>query len=218
MMGCLIRNSALMISVCLISGFTYAANCDCTQKVGKCSGAINFLKKFGSPPSYGAEFEVYSSEKTCSKVEYFIDNLPRQTVLSNKNKEVESTFGTKPITQDSIVYSSCFICKNLDNNDNQVNVENSRKESESPFNGRWVATDRNIMGFTNTTTYDVSVKNNSLTGSYSGKTGSGALTGTVNGNKAVVSCSGCFTVKWDLIDENTIKYTYPFGSGIIRKN
>lgn len=94
MLKSIFKNSTLMIIICSLNSLVYAANCDCTKKVGSCSGAINFLKKFGSPPSFGAEFEVYSSEKSCSSVEYFIDNLPRQTILSNKNKEIESTFGT----------------------------------------------------------------------------------------------------------------------------
>ena len=154
---------------------------------------------------------------TCSKVEYFVDNLPSQTILSNKNKEVESAFGTKPINQESIVYSACYVCKNLDEKDDKANAKNSEREKESPFNGHWVASDRNIMGFKNTLIYDVTVKNNQITGSYSGTNGSGILSGSVNGNTATISCSGCFTIKWNLIDDKTIKYSYPFGSGTIRK-
>ncbi len=199
------------------SSYSFAANCDCTQKIGKCSGAINFLKKFGSPPSYGAEFEVYSSEKTCSKVEYFVDNLPNQTILSNKNKELESAFGTKPITAESIVYSACYVCKNLDEKNEPSSAKSNEKEIESPFNGRWVASDRNIMGFTNTTTYDVTVRKNMLTGTFVANGNSGSLSGTVSGNKATVKCSGCFTVTWTLLDDRTIRYSYPFGSGTIRK-
>lgn len=215
MLRSIFKNSTLMIIICSLNSLVYAANCDCTQKVGKCSGAINFLKKFGSPPSFGAEFEVYSSEKSCSSVEYFIDNLPRQTILSNKNKEIESTFGTKPINKDSIVYSACYVCKNLEDKNNQSNSRSS--ENDSPFNGRWTSTDRNVMGFKNTSTYDVSVKNNHITGSYSGTAGNGTISGTVNGNQAIISCSGCFTVKWNLVDDKTIKFSYPFGSGTLRK-
>ena len=202
----------LALSICVFSNLAFA-DCDCQQRVGTCTGAINFVKGFGSSPSYGAEIEVYSSVKQCSKVEYLVDNTPYQTILSNKNKDTESLFGTKPITQESVKYTGCYVCKNTDVKDNS----SSKNTSNSPFEGTWVAKDKNIMGFENSTTYKISVANNVLSGSYSGTNGSGNLTGSVNGNKAVVKCSGCFTVTWNLIDDRTVKYSYPFGSGTIRK-
>lgn len=202
----------ITLIVCLMGNVSHAA-CDCQQRVGTCTGAINFVKNFGSAPSFGAEIEVYSSEKQCSKVEFLVDSTPYQTILTNKNKDSETVFGSKSINPDSIKYTGCFICKSTDEQVNNI----SKNSTISPFEGKWVGVDRNIMGFKHTSTYDVSVKNNIISGYFDGNGNSGPISGTISGNTAIIQCSNCFTIKWTLIDDKTIKYSYPFGSGTIRK-
>ena len=108
------RVLSILVANVFISIAGWAAQCDCQQVVGKCTGAIELTKSFGSAPSFGAEIAVYSSEKVCSKVEYFVDSTPYQTVLVNRNKDTESLFGTSPINRESVRYSACYVCKNLE--------------------------------------------------------------------------------------------------------
>lgn len=103
------KTSALIISS-LMPYLAWGADCDCQKIVGSCRGSIEFVKSFGSTPSYGAEIIVHSSERTCLKVEYYLDGTPHQTVLVNKRSEPESLFGTNPITAANISFSSCKIC------------------------------------------------------------------------------------------------------------
>lgn len=106
--------TAFLVCLAVYSPSALAQQCDCRQVVGKCTGAIELLKTFGSAPSFGAELAVYSSEKVCSKVEYTVDATPYQTVLVNRSKDTENLFGTSPITKESVRYSACFVCKNLE--------------------------------------------------------------------------------------------------------
>jgi hypothetical protein len=94
-----------------LSGTNAYAECDCTQQVGTCTGAIEFVRAYGSNKNYGAELIVHSNVKSCSKVEYFIDGTPYQTILINRNSEPESTFGTSPITEKNVQYSKFVVCK-----------------------------------------------------------------------------------------------------------
>lgn len=89
----------------------FANQCDCQTVVGTCQGAVQVTKAFGSAPSYGAEVEIYSSERVCSKVEYFVDGTPYQTMLVNRNKDTENVFGTSPISSSSVRFSACKVCK-----------------------------------------------------------------------------------------------------------
>lgn len=100
----------IALSLATSLGLATASECDCQKVVSSCMGAIEFVKGYGSAPSFGAEFIVHSSERRCSKVEYFIDNTPHQTILVNRRQEAESTFGTKPIAAQNITYKSCSVC------------------------------------------------------------------------------------------------------------
>lgn len=95
----------------VISGAASAADCDCQIVVGNCAGAIEFIKSYGSSKSFGAEIIVHSSEASCSKVEYFVDSTPYQTILVNRKEESESLFGTSPISEKNVRYSACHVCK-----------------------------------------------------------------------------------------------------------
>jgi hypothetical protein len=107
--------NACAISLYLMTVFTAgaasAADCDCQTVVANCSGAIEFVRGYGSSKNYGAEIKVHSSAPSCSKVEYFVDSTPYQTILINRNEESESLFGTSPITEKNIKYSACRVCK-----------------------------------------------------------------------------------------------------------
>lgn len=87
---------------------------DCEKVIGRCEGLIELVRSFGSTKSFGAEL-IHSSEMRCSKVEYYVDGTPYQTILANRNKEPESVFGTKPITGENISFSACYICASASN-------------------------------------------------------------------------------------------------------
>jgi hypothetical protein len=50
---------------------------------------------------------VSSLAATCSKVEYYLDNTPCQTILRSSNGEAESLFSTKPIRKKNIDLNRC---------------------------------------------------------------------------------------------------------------
>lgn len=129
----------------LLSVVAIANQCDCQQVIGKCTGAIELTKAFGSAPSYGAEIAVYSSEKVCSKVEYFVGSTPYQTLLVNRNKETDNLFGTSPILPESIKYSACFICKNLDVIRGEVDSKRATV-APSPLSGTWSGYTTSLFG------------------------------------------------------------------------
>ncbi|MFK3779127.1 hypothetical protein [Agrobacterium sp. NPDC089420] len=81
--------------------------CDFQKRAGSCTGTIRLKSTSGSKPSYAARFRVSSSAPVCSKVEYYIDNTPHQTILQMTNSADESTFGTKPISRDNFEVKNC---------------------------------------------------------------------------------------------------------------
>lgn len=128
----------------LASSYVFPNQCDCQQIVGKCTGAVELTKTFGSAPSYGAELAVYSSEKVCSKVEFLVDSTPYQTILVNRNKDTESVFGTAPISPQSVRYSTCSICANT-----EASRDNRKPDSRttlSPVAGTWSGYTTSMFG------------------------------------------------------------------------
>ena len=101
---------ALGLMLATTSLIAQAADCNCQEVTGACLGSIEFVKSFGSKPSYGAEIIVHSSESRCSKVEYFVDGTPYQTILVNRRSAPESLFGTSPIAERNVTFSTCKVC------------------------------------------------------------------------------------------------------------
>ncbi|MBP2235250.1 hypothetical protein J2Z31_001742 [Sinorhizobium kostiense] len=84
-----------------------ATECDFQKRTGSCKGTIRIQSTTGGKGSYSAELLVSSSAPTCSKVEFYLDNTPHQTVLKLVNSAEESVFGTKPISKKSIKIFDC---------------------------------------------------------------------------------------------------------------
>lgn len=89
------------------AGGAAAVECNFSRPVGTCTGTISVLKTSGSKPSYAAEIRVSSSASACSKVEYYINSTPHQTVLKNASSDTESVSGTNPITRSDFRVSRC---------------------------------------------------------------------------------------------------------------
>lgn len=85
-------------------------SCDCTEIIGKCSGAITDIReeKVARQQTTSTLFNVRSNHSQCSKVEYYIDNTPYQSIFFGGSTS-ESTFGLKKKVQ--IEYIACHICK-----------------------------------------------------------------------------------------------------------
>jgi hypothetical protein len=205
------RLQLLAVVLTSLATTSWAAQCDCQEKVGQCTGAVEVLRSFGSPPSYGAEIAIHSSEKVCSKVEFDVDGTPYQTVLANKNKDTESVFGTKPITASSVRYTACWVCKDTEA------VEAKAAAPSSPWAGRWTQTDKNVFGFTNILEVNVKVNGDVVSGTitYEGKVS--AIHGKVSGDQMFFTCSGCADNNWKMVDPETATYSWFFGSGTAKK-
>ncbi|MCM5679570.1 hypothetical protein M8A51_08495 [Schlegelella sp. S2-27] len=136
----------LAAAVCMVAAapVVWGAQCDCQQVLGQCTGAVEVTKTFGNAPSYGAEIAVYSSEKVCSKVEFYVDSTPYQTVLVNRNKDTENVFGTSPVKNGSVRYIACFVCKNLEG---PGSTQAAKQATETPpFHGSWSGYTTSLFG------------------------------------------------------------------------
>jgi hypothetical protein len=80
--------------------------CDCTKAIGLCKANIKILAKLKT----GVDYVVNSSETSCTKVSYYIDNTPYLTVLNNSNSSIEHSSGMKEITKNSFQIEKCEIC------------------------------------------------------------------------------------------------------------
>lgn len=99
----------VVLGAMLFSPAAFAADCNFDKPVGSCSGSITVTKIYGSKPSYGAEIVVSSSAPQCSKVEYYVDSTPYQTVFKNSSSEGESLHGTKPFSKGDISVEKCTV-------------------------------------------------------------------------------------------------------------
>jgi hypothetical protein len=87
-------------------GTSSKAGCDCSKTLGRCKASIKILAKLKT----GVDYVVNSSETSCTKVSYYIDNTPYLTVLNNTNSSIEHSSGTKEITKNSFQIEKCEIC------------------------------------------------------------------------------------------------------------
>lgn len=80
--------------------------CNCKEVAGICTATVVVVKKRKT----GADFKVTSSAPRCSRVNYYIDNTPRLTVLNNTNTAMEHAPGLIEITNKSFEVESCQVC------------------------------------------------------------------------------------------------------------
>ena len=132
----------MLLGLLLNTSESFAEQCDCQKVIGQCKGAIEFVRSYGSKPNFGAEIIVHSSENSCSKIEYFVDSTPYQTLLVNKQQASESLFGTSPISKSNVLYERCVICASKTNQ-----ALSGTSEQSSQFQGTWVGGGRNSFGF-----------------------------------------------------------------------
>lgn len=125
------RNVCYLVAlIALSAGYSVAEDCDCQEVVGTCRGAVDVISTAGSAPSFSAEVLVRSSQSSCSKVEYYVDSTPYQTVLISGNRDTESLSGTKPISRQNITQVACYVCASGD-------AKEAAKKPTAPESGNW---------------------------------------------------------------------------------
>lgn len=166
----------------------WAADCNCQKVVGSCLGSIEFVKAYGSKPSFGADLIVHSSEKACSKVEFFVGSTPYQTILANKNSEPESVFGTSPIAAKNVTFQSCKVCASTAGGSNVQSGGSTVAEPPSHnLTGRWSSNQVCSYG-SGTSEFDV--KHDQATGRITGKLSNATIdSGSIQGNIVHISAS-----------------------------
>lgn len=124
--------------LCFTSGAAIAQgnNCDCQQIVGTCQASISVAPTGSRSGSYGADLMIQSTAPICSKVDYYVDNTPYFTILSQGNKGDDRVFGQKPITRRSISEIQCRICQRVDQQHRDNDLSIAERKSLS---GRWHA-------------------------------------------------------------------------------
>ena len=97
-------------------------SCDCTEIIGKCSGAITDIReeKVARQQTTSILFNVRSNHPQCFKVEYYINNTPYQSIFFG-GATSESTFGLKGNSK--ITYSSCLVCKIIGDKKKKISDE-----------------------------------------------------------------------------------------------
>ncbi len=83
-----------------------ALDCNCRRVVDSCTASIQLVAK----QKTGVDYRVTSSEPSCSKVSYYIDNTPYITVLNNRNAALEHSAGLGSITAKSFEVERCDVC------------------------------------------------------------------------------------------------------------
>lgn len=115
-------------------------SCDCTEIIGKCSGAITDIRneKVAAQQTTSILFNVRSDHQQCSKVEYYIDNTPHQSIFFG-GLTSESIFGLKKKVQ--IEYNACHICKMNGNQKKKISdddidalMDKAQKEGDQRIN------------------------------------------------------------------------------------
>lgn len=115
-------------------------SCDCTEIIGKCSGAITDIReeKVARQQTTSILFNVRSNHSQCSKVDYYIDNTPYQSVFFGGSTS-ESAFGLKKNSK--IEYSSCQVCKikgdkkkKISDEDIDALMDKAQKEGDQRIN------------------------------------------------------------------------------------
>ncbi|WFU07459.1 hypothetical protein QA648_36660 (plasmid) [Rhizobium sp. CB3171] len=159
-----------------------AADCDFGRPIGKCTPTITLERAYGSAPSYGAELLVRSSARNCSKVEYFVNSTPYETVLKNKNADTESLFGTKPVSSRDIRISGCTAYANKSDSSSHGAAPATGMVA-SGFSGHWAGQVRWLF-VADPADIVISTRGSTVTGTWhDGKSGFNTpFSGSVNGN------------------------------------
>ncbi|HBT4728817.1 MULTISPECIES: hypothetical protein [Klebsiella pneumoniae complex] len=151
----------IIVLALIFSSVAFANNCDCTRTVGRCSGSAYLTNSSGSHGNYRGEVKITSSLPSCSKIEYYVNNTPYSTILSNSNTEVENIFGTSPINKNDVIFKSCYVCMGNDANQQDSAPSNLNKK----FIGTWVG-EVSWMLVSNNITVSISENAGVLTGTW----------------------------------------------------
>jgi hypothetical protein len=139
-------------------------------------------RTYGSKKSYGAEIVVHTSVGQCSRVEYYVDSTPYQTVFANSRAEPESLFGTKPISRKDITVDRCTTFASAGDSSSSHPSRN-HAASGSGLSGHWSGTVHWLF-VTSGADVDVNVQGSRATGTWKdGKSGGVVpFSGTVSGS------------------------------------
>ncbi|WP_349962567.1 hypothetical protein [Rhizobium sp. ZPR3] len=167
---------------CGIATGANAGDCDFGRPIGKCTPTITLERTRGSAPSYGAELLVRSSARKCSKVEYFVNSTPYETVLSNSNADTESLFGSKPILKQDIRASRCTAYASKGEPGPRAAIPKEAM-GQGGFPGHWSGHVRWLF-VSDATDIVVSARGSNVTGTWhDGKSGFNTpFTGLISGN------------------------------------
>lgn len=111
------------------------ADCDFLKPTGACSATITIDSAGGSHPSFSAEITIRSSARSCSKVEYFLDQTPHSTILKKSSSEEESLFSTNRIGKKNIKVAKCTTFASTSSQDSKNTP--SRPAGPEFFRGHW---------------------------------------------------------------------------------
>ncbi|MCD2177335.1 hypothetical protein [Rhizobium sp. C1] len=170
---------ALILTVAGPSIVSAQSQCDFDKPTGKCVGTVSIQKSYGSKPSFGAELSVRSSAAYCSKVEFYVDSTPYQTVLKNSSHDIESVFGTKPISRKNIAVKGCTSYASV----GQGRSNSSEQVQSGSFSGTWSGSIRWTFVSAGTT-LSITEHGNSVSGTWTDSKAGGTLpfNGTRNGS------------------------------------
>lgn len=95
------------------SGPLFASECDCSQIIDQCQGAITVMPTGQTKGHYGADLHFNASAAQCAKIDYWVGSKTASTLLTDgkKGKEHIVSPDNAPIDADQVIYRACQVCK-----------------------------------------------------------------------------------------------------------
>lgn len=163
--------------------------------------------------------KITSDTQQCSRVDWYIDGNPQMTVVTN-GVETEPLLNVK--NDSKLVIQACNVCQDeMFPNGSDTSAINNQAVSttgsiSSPFSGTWIAQERNIFGFSKTTTMQLTVVGITISGNWDGQ----SVSGTVTGSSATIDVSGPGVkgMALRLDSPTTMSYSTAFFSGTLKKS
>jgi hypothetical protein len=204
--------TALMTALSSTSAFAAPlSRCQCNYDrwVHSCVATVSNQKGWA---------KITSDTQQCSRVDWYIDGNPQMTIVTN-GVETEALLNVK--SDSKLVVQACNVCQDEMFPDGSaapaagVQGNPTTSSSSSLFAGTWIAHERNVFGFSSTTTMQLTVLGTTISGTWDGQ----AVTGTISGSSATIDLSGSgvkgMTLRLD--DPTTMSYSTAFFSGTLKK-
>jgi hypothetical protein len=187
--------------------------CNYDKWVGTCVATVS---------RESAWVRLTSNTQQCSRVDWLIDGNPQMTIVTN-GVETEPLLNVGAGAK--LVVQACNVCQDAMISDGRPSNPDGTTLptlARSPFEGTWTGSDRNMFGFSHGINVHLSVQGTTISGTWETQGSGGGVdpvSGSISGTSASVNLGGhgAQGIRLELLDATTLKYTWGFGSGTLKK-